>query len=1076
MSARPVFPRPARRPRRAGKRLLIEALEPRNLPAVTSWPGGTLDVALPLGSISASAVGPSSPQHPDYPGRYAEAAGTIGHGPAGAADVTWFRFRLTAAADVTVTTPPRASPNPVTPVVTLYNDAPLNIVDATQNDPYTPTGHRLLGQNDGAAHGGVATVERVLGPGTYFVAVSGTGNHDFHPLIPDSGVPGGTGDYDLLVTANPLAAAPTGPGPSVIAATPGDGADLTGSPFAVRLTLDSPLDPGTVEPMTNVVLLDGGGNPVPLQKNDGVSFFDPTNGALFSAAASELEVFPEAPLAPGDYRLLLVGDAAANHGADVLRGTNGEALGSTSPHGPGHDYTLTFHVTGVEGVRGMPAADDTFDHAHALGDLSSGGFVQARGSIGDDPFAPGAANDVDLYRFQISGPGNYATVATVDAGRIGSPLDPALALYKIVDGKAVFFASNNDTGNQSQATDRSTPLAKDSAIFAGLSQGDYVLAVASAGNVPDPSIGLPPGTPGLLDPNPGHSHGALNGTTTGDYLLSLAVRPDNTPPHVIAVGGLSSGTPGAPTFFTVQFDKEVNLQQLGFAQDPPPGTGDPSQPGSLGFLGPVFVRGSDGLNYHPRLVSYDAATNTATFLMLDALPAGPSVLHLSGAGAGGLADMAGNPLAGPDGSADYLYDFTVAAPPRVTFPETGNVTWLAQGWNTSRLAPRVIGPLFAREMAGDRGVDLLGTVTHPGGADPSDYYQIEVTQYRDYLFTLTDRVTPPGDLPTPTGTRVRIFTPGPDGQEITTNSGNPFVFDFPLRAGTYVVQVGPVDATRASDLAYRLRITLGTSYESAVPLTVGAAPPYAIAVQRAGTPSAPSSAASSGARVAPPAALLTLPSAPAPGGGGVPATAPPSSSAPGGAPALLSLPPSALAALSAPPVGGVRGSDVSPAPTAADRLVLPGLPSSSSAEGGVRLASLGTASLGREAVSSGPGDPGRVISHFWRVLDEVGGAAVDGVFRSGAVAEWLSSWLRGLWVPFAWPAVPAPGAELDPTPGADGGPPDQAPDAPDEAASGPAEAADWLWAGGLLAAGGLAVRPLARRRCGELHEQRHRRR
>src|SRR5207249_3157361 len=121
-----------------------------------------------------------------------------------------------SATGVTVTVP--HDPDGLTATVTLFNTQTLNPFDSTQNDPYTPTGHRLLAQDDGAAHHGTASVELVLAPGTYFVAVSGSGDHDFAQTVAFSGETGATGHYGVALAAHDRT--PAGPGPAVIAATP----------------------------------------------------------------------------------------------------------------------------------------------------------------------------------------------------------------------------------------------------------------------------------------------------------------------------------------------------------------------------------------------------------------------------------------------------------------------------------------------------------------------------------------------------------------------------------------------------------------------------------------------------------------------------------------------------------------------------------------------------------------------------------------------------------------------------------------------------------------------------------------
>ncbi len=1025
MSARPIARRPARRRRPAARPLAVEALEPRSLPSA-SWPypgvpqvappgHDTLDQAFALGALSTPTVGPSLVHW------YDQVSGTLG---TAAANTNWFSFTLTVAADVTLTTPrDLAGANPAVAALTLYNSA-----DVTGDDVYTPTGHRLLAQDDGAAHGGVATVEQHLAPGTYYVAVSGSGDLDFNPFLAGSGEAGATGNYALLITAAPLTNPVVGFGPAVVAATPGDGSAVSASPLAIRLALSSALDPASIQPGLNVVL--NGPNAPPIN-------------AVFNAAANELQVFPQTPLLPGTYQLVLTGDDTG--GVPALQGPDGAPLGSTVAGGSGHDYVLTFQVTGVDGVAGASASDDTISTAHDLGDLTASGAARVSGAIGVDPFASWAANQVDLYHFRVTGPGQYAFVAEADGGRIGSSLQPALALYEMVNGQPQLVSADGmGTGNQAVATDGSTPLANDAVVYAGLTAGDYYLAVGGFYNLPDPSLGLPPGTFGVFDPTQDGS--AQNGFSVGPYLLNLSLHRDNVAPHVTEMDGLSSSDPAMPpTVITVHFDKAMNLRQLGYQQD---------LQGDLSTLSAIWVRGSDGVDYHPRLLSYDDATHVATFYLLDAVPAGPAALYLAGVlpdGSPGLTDLAGNLLAGSDANGDYVVPFTVGGPPRVIDATTQRLTWASQGGNTSFVRPQVIGPLFPDELGGaSTGVDLLGhltphTVTGPG-SDAVDYYQITLLQDRDYFFTLID--SRPGQAWSPTNARVRIFTP--DGREITTNSGSPFIFDFPLKAGTYIVQVGPLATSRATGLSYRLTVSLGSSAESAIALTTGAAPPYSVGLQRGGSP-APSSPPGSPAPTPP---SLSLPGTT----GVVPAAT--TTTALAGEAVALSLPSGSVLGLSAPPVGGVRGTDAPQGPAVIAQLELPASPS---AQAGVQLAALNS-SAAADGIMGGDGSAA-VIDHIYRVLDQMGKAAVLRVLHNGALAGLLSSWLRGLYVPPVPPAAAPPtGTEADPDPGAEEGGEEETSEAAPVTATAepqPLEAADWLWASGLLAAGGLLVSPAA---------------
>src|SRR5262249_18417580 len=140
-----------------------------------------------------------------------EIVGTIGNAATGAADVDFYRFQLDRAANVIVATPNAGPTTPSIAAISLYNSAGNN-----PNDPYTPLGDRLLAQDDSALHADGARIERRLAAGTYYVAVSGSGNRYFHPFLAGSGVPGSTGDYGLLITTTDLGLNTTD-GPMVLA-------------------------------------------------------------------------------------------------------------------------------------------------------------------------------------------------------------------------------------------------------------------------------------------------------------------------------------------------------------------------------------------------------------------------------------------------------------------------------------------------------------------------------------------------------------------------------------------------------------------------------------------------------------------------------------------------------------------------------------------------------------------------------------------------------------------------------------------------------------------------------------------
>ncbi len=128
----------ALRPRRRNRRglmagLAVEFLEARALlnaspplvPMLTVEPNETINLAQDLGTLT----------------QPVSALGSIGNGPDGAADVTWFHFHLNDASqvDLEVTTP--AGDPPFASVLSLYNNDPQDF-----SDPYDLDGHRLLAQ------------------------------------------------------------------------------------------------------------------------------------------------------------------------------------------------------------------------------------------------------------------------------------------------------------------------------------------------------------------------------------------------------------------------------------------------------------------------------------------------------------------------------------------------------------------------------------------------------------------------------------------------------------------------------------------------------------------------------------------------------------------------------------------------------------------------------------------------------------------------------------------------------------------------------------------------------------------
>jgi hypothetical protein len=820
--------------------LRVEQLEPRQLLSVSplliveTENNDTLDIAQNLGNLNTAGL--------------IDFQGTIGNSPVGAADVDWTSFTLTEAAKVTLTARAAPGSSPVG-ILSLFNSDPFDF-----GDPYDPLGHRLLAQG--------STLDRELGPGTYYVAVSGEGNLDFNPFLGGSGHPGSTGNYDVQFAAVSL-----GPnsnnGPTVLAADPGPAAILGNSPLILRVDLSSALDPGTVQLGENVHLTFNPAGTFGSGQDQDVPFA----GFNLSTDGTELQLLMQAPLGPGYYKLDLAGDGSS--GVPVLADPNGLALGTTADNPQGQDFSMTFQVAGIKDL-GQTTSIDTIATADNLGNLINTG-IRLTGAIGNDSTDPIRFNpgNVDIYSFTITGAGRFALTAEVDAQRIGSPLDAGLSLFEVgADQQVHLIASNDNSLNATPATNGTIPLFSDPVLFTGLTAGTYYLAVSGSGNVPDPAAGLYPGVNGVFDPEISHSGQA--GFSTGPYVLDLGVQADNVPPQVIATSIATGAVLNSPpTQLTVQFSEDVNLTQLALNAYEQTGQSN---------IDSVYIQGTDGARYYPRLTSWESTTHQATFLMLDGLPNGDYQLHLSGTL--GLTDLAGNPLVGNDPSGDYVVSFSVNGPPRGSNGDP--LTWIDAGFNHSLVHAQSLGVLFPHELQFGAGVTIERDPASPGVhgfGGQADYYQFSVLQNRPYTVTL--------DAPSLSGF-ASIQLLNEDGTPVpaaTNDTGD--ALKAVLDPGTYVIEVRGWRASQARSVSYQLNVTLDGAGENPVPLTTGPSPALFIRFTNSSTATTPSSGAS--------------PSSPVVAGGS-PSTATSNSSS------LGEVPPGTFLSLGTGPIGGAGSS------------------------------------------------------------------------------------------------------------------------------------------------------------------------
>jgi methionine-rich copper-binding protein CopC len=734
----------------------------------------------------------------------AQRTGVIGDSEQLEADVDWYQFTLEQASRVTISAKNVAGNRQPPVALSLFNSTPFEF-----DDPFNRLGHRLLVQAEATGKKGAVQLERLLGPGTYFVAVSGAGNLEFHPFLAGSGLAGETADYLLTVTHSSLNLSSDN-GPVVLWSEPSANSKLTASPQAVRIGFGTPLDPGSISPDENVVLTfstnarfgDDDDQPVALAMVN------------YSYGANELQLFPAAPLGPGYYRVFLGGNSEA---IGPLSDENGIPLGATQKSPQGRDYSFGFQITGIEGRSADFSGDDTVDTARDLGDITKSDRVQVSGVIGDDPFYDpnldwelNPANDVDMYRFVVTGEGQFALLAEVFAGRIGSPLDPGISLYRRnpADGSVQFVAGNNNSSNTAVATNDTLPLFTDPVLFVGLTAGEYFVVVAGAFNTPSPFEGQPVDADGVLDPTVSHS--GRNGETTGRYVLYLRVEADNLAPTVKATS-LTDGTTleAPPTRLTITFSEPINLQALAnqaFHEE------------EAGREALVFVQNSQGTRFVPRFESFDPATNQVTLLMLDALPKGRYELHL--AGSAGLTDLGGNPLEGNDPSGDYVVRFKVSGTSRGS---QGSVTdWLSIESNDDWDSAQDLGALFPNELIA--GVTISRRAAG-GATDVADHFRFELLQNREYVLGLTGNNLP---------TSMTVAVLDQDGNVVQVVPSHCLgACSVTLGAGTHGLAVSGWDATDAAQLEYTLSITLPGFEGNPPPLSGGPAP--ALQLRLAGT-------------------------------------------------------------------------------------------------------------------------------------------------------------------------------------------------------------------------------------------------
>jgi hypothetical protein len=739
---------------------------------------------------------------------------------AGQAD--WYSFKLDRASTVTLKTLDKGASSFVS-VLSLYNDD-----SGDSGDPYNPTGYRLLAQSDGSGQGGDALITQALSPGTYFVAVTGSGNLYFSPTVSGSGYSGSTGPYGLLLTAVPLSIG-ANDGPAVVYSNPTQAGAVAASPFELRIDFSSAIDPASLVPGQSVLLLYSA-TASSTRAQIGIGHLN------LGLSGLELQITPAAPLVPGFYQMVLAGNTGTH--SLVVMGTNHLSLGATVANGHGQDATIKFQVTGNEGIAGSFAADDTLAADHDLGNVTASGLVQVAGAIGTDsadvvPFDP---SDVNLYHLQISGPGRFSFETEVFAGRIGSPLDAEASLYELnPDGSLSLVGWNDNTENLTPSDDGwHYPLFQDPGFFAGLTAGQYYLAVYSSGHT---------NSSPALDLRTSHSyHGGLS---TGAYVLNILVQSDNAPPQVESIVATCAGSNGgsyqtalgndtvlqaAPAQLEVKFSEPINLPQLAQYDF---GLTNNNQ------LKQIFIVGANGATYYPRFYSYNGDSSDSGFLMYEPLPNGTYELHLSGPL--GLTDLAGNPLAGNSPSGDYVVQFTVNGPP---IGSPSNPTRWIDNSPPGQIVD--LGTLFPGQL--QQGVTVQRNAT--SAVDQADWFQFQILQPRQYTITLTG-----GQLPADVALTLTDLSGNVLPTTVVVLTNDTVIMEKNLMPGTYRFRVSTAQGTLNAG-AFLIRFNIPTAMENPPPLTIGAAPAIRFRHVNEGQP------ASGTTQAAPPVVLVSTTSVP----------------------------------------------------------------------------------------------------------------------------------------------------------------------------------------------------------------------
>ena len=296
---------------------------------------------------------------------------------------------------------------------------------------------------------------------------------------------------------------------------------------------------------------------------------------------------------------------------------------------------------------------------------------------------------MDLYHFTVTAGTSRWWRRSSPGGSARRSTPASACSASTPDGTLAFVAGDNNTGNATTTDDGlQKPLLTDSVLYAGLTPGDYYVAVAGGFNTPSPLEGQHPRQLRRLRSQRGPA------ASSPERLDHRRLRPESAGPAHPRAAACRLEQPGR------RLDAHPGPDASGRHVRPADGPRGPGRPVVHGHLRGTSSRGSTSRGPTGRTTSLASIPTTSppirrrstcsrvcpTASMSSTSPAQTA-----------LSDMYGSPIAGNDPSGDYVVPFTVNAAPR---GDGGNpLQWTDQEPNDSLGQAQDIGVLFPNELA-----------------------------------------------------------------------------------------------------------------------------------------------------------------------------------------------------------------------------------------------------------------------------------------------------------------------------------------------------------------------------------------